>query len=242
MAMAMALLAARPAAAAGGPRRGACARARRRAARGDAAAAGGGGEAGAGVGAPSSDGGAAARPQPNRPRRSLLPESAPSFDFVQVVVSMSKVFVAFGVAAALAMAFFLFVTGFRDVMTQGWHAFRADDAHHLVLIAIEAMDHFLLGMVCLVFGLGSYELFFAPAPMRRPSWLSVNSIDDLETSLGQTLVAVMVVNVLEKAITMPYKEPMHLVFAAVAALLCAGALSVAHDAAKHKNGKKLATA
>ena len=85
--------------------------------------------------------------------------------------------------------------------------------------------------------LRSYELFWMPKEQMRPGWLDVRSIDDLETGLGQTLVAVMVVNILEKSMTMTFSQPLHLLFAAVAALFSAGALNLVHQAAASGHGE-----
>lgn len=58
---------------------------------------------------------------------------------------------------------------------------------------------------------GSYELFLArsnregevrDAKLKKLSWLNVNSIDDLEQKVGEIIVAVMVVNLLEMSLHM----------------------------------------
>jgi hypothetical protein len=64
-------------------------------------------------------------------------------------------------------------------------AWATNNPVELVTAAVGALDRFLLGMVCLVFGLGSYELFLARSNregeirdkrLKKLSWLRVTSI------------------------------------------------------------------
>ena len=102
-------------------------------------------------------------------------------------------------------------------------------------------------MVCLVFGLGSFELFLARSSRKeeqqlakrvnKPLWLRVRSIDDLEHKVGEIIVAVMVVNLLEMSLHMKYAVPLDLVWAALAALASAGALALLHWSSGHDKHK-----
>ena len=56
----------------------------------------------------------------------------------------------------------------------------------------------------------------------------MKSIDDLEQKVGEIIVAVMVVNLLEMSLHMKMTQPMDLVWAALAALFSAGALALLH--------------
>jgi len=112
-----------------------------------------------------------------------------------------------------------------------------NNAVGLVSAAVGALDRFLLGMVCLVFGLGTFELFLARSNregevrdrrLKKLAWLRVSSIDDLEQKVGEIIVAVMVVNLLEMSLHMQYAAPVDLVYAALAAFFSAGALAVLH--------------
>ena len=121
------------------------------------------------------------------------------------------------------------------------------DVARIVTAAVGALDRFLLGMVCLVFGLGSFELFLARSSRKeeqqlakrvnKPLWLRVRSIDDLEHKVGEIIVAVMVVNLLEMSLHMTYSKPVDLVWAALAALASAGALALLHWSSENHCGK-----
>ena len=110
------------------------------------------------------------------------------------------------VVACLILSFLLFSMGLKEVVVHAIHAYMHDNPLELVGAAVSALDKFLLGMVTLVFGLGSYELFFGgSSSIKRPSWLKIKSIDDLEQKVGEIVVAVMVVNLLEGSIHMSYR-------------------------------------
>ena len=66
--------------------------------------------------------------------------------------------------------------------------------------------------------------------------LRISSIDDLEHKVGQIIVAIMVVNLLEMSLHMTYTAPLELVWAAACALLSAGALAVLHWSHANKHG------
>ena len=69
--------------------------------------------------------------------------------------------------------------------------------------------------------------------LKKLAWLKVSSIDDLEQKVGEIIVAVMVVNLLEMSLHMNYNAPLDLVWAALAAVMSAGALALLHYAAGH---------
>jgi uncharacterized membrane protein YqhA len=135
----------------------------------------------------------------------------------------------------------LFTMGVKEVVFEGVMAWVHFNPVELVTAAVGALDRFLLGMVCLVFGLGSFELFlsrtkFNQGDLQKPAWLRISSIDDLEHKVGQIIVAIMVVNLLEMSLHMTYAAPLDLVWAALAAVMSAGALALLHYAAGHTGG------
>ena len=58
----------------------------------------------------------------------------------------------------------------------------------------------------------------------------------MEHKVGQIIVAIMVVNLLEMSLHMTYTAPLELVWAAACALLSAGALAVLHWSHANKHG------
>ena len=157
--------------------------------------------------------------------------------FVRLTLVAAGAFALMGVVASLVLSGLLFAMGLKEVMYEAVRAFATNNPVNLVSSAVGALDRFLLGMVCLVFGLGSFELFLARSNregevrdrrLKKLSWLRVKSIDDLEQKVGEIIVAVMVVNLLEMSLHMKMTQPMDLVWAALAALFSAGALALLH--------------
>ena len=149
-------------------------------------------------------------------------------------MGLGRVFVLLGSVSCLALSGMLFFAGLVEVCTTCVKAFIHNDSLHLVASAVGCLDRFLLGMVCLVFGLGSYELFMGGEASRklkgRPSWLRVRSIDDLEQKVGEIIVAVMVVHLLEESMKLKYVTALDLVWGGCAVLFSAGALALLHQA------------
>jgi uncharacterized membrane protein YqhA len=197
-------------------------------------------------------------PWPRKPLRAMGIKEKFEYIFVRITLVAAGAFALLGVVASLTLSGLLFAMGMKEVAIHAVGAFAQNNAVGLVSAAVGALDRFLLGMVCLVFGLGSFELFLARSNregevrdrrlkklawllarsnregevrdrrLKKLAWLRVSSIDDLEQKVGEIIVAVMVVNLLEMSLHMKYSQPVDLVFAALAAFFSAGALAVLH--------------
>lgn len=162
-----------------------------------------------------------------------------TWDPLRVGLRFCKVMVCLGVITSSILGAMLFMTGVRLAVTNGWSAFVQGDAIALVTASVDALDRFLLGMVSFVFGLGSYELFISTRRAEnyaRPKWLKIESIDDLEQKIGEIVIAVMVVNLLQHSMSMPFTKPLDLVYGAICAMFAAAALFILHQASGKKNG------
>ncbi|XP_062229797.1 uncharacterized protein LOC133927371 [Phragmites australis] len=86
----------------------------------------------------------------------------------------------------------------------------------VILMLVEAIDMFLIGMAMFVFGTGLYELFISNMDIaksssygsnlfglfrlpERPKWLVIQSVNDLKTKLGHVIVMVLLVGIFEKS-------------------------------------------
>ena len=147
-------------------------------------------------------------PSPSSPlvRRVRLAASAEDA-FVRVALLVSGAFVLAAACASLALSGLLFAMGVKETAYEALAAWTNFSPVELVTAAVGALDRFLLGMVCLVFGLGAFELFLARSNregevrderLRKLSWLTVTSVDDLEQKVGEIIVAVMVVNLVRE--------------------------------------------
>ena len=186
-------------------------------------------------------------PWPRKPLNAMGLKEKFEYIFVRVTLVAAGAFALLGVVASLTLSGLLFAMGMKEVAIHAVGAFAQNNAVGLVSAAVGALDRFLLGMVCLVFGLGSFELFLARSNregevrdrrLKKLAWLRVSSIDDLEQKVGEIIVAVMVVNLLEMSLHMKYSAPVDLVFAALAAFFSAGALAVLHWSSMKHGGEK----
>ena len=172
------------------------------------------------------------------------------YAFVRSALAATNMFVLFGVCASLALSALLFTMGVREVLFDALAAWIRFSPVELVTAAVGALDRFLLGMVCVIFGVGAFEVFLARvktekggleprnAALRRLRWLNINSVDDLEQQVSGIVVAVLVVNILELSLHMTFNAPVDLVFASMAPLACAGALALLHWSAGGKHADK----
>jgi len=186
-------------------------------------------------------------PWPRKPLAAMGLKEKFEYIFVRITLVAAGAFALLGVVASLTLSGLLFAMGMKEVAIHAVGAFAQNNAVGLVSAAVGALDRFLLGMVCLVFGLGSFELFLARSNregevrdrrLKKLAWLRVSSIDDLEQKVGEIIVAVMVVNLLEMSLHMKYSAPVDLVFAALAAFFSAGALAVLHWSSMKHGGEK----
>ena len=186
-------------------------------------------------------------PWPRKPLAAMGIKEKFEYIFVRITLVAAGAFALLGVVASLTLSGLLFAMGMKEVAIHAVGAFAQNNAVGLVSAAVGALDRFLLGMVCLVFGLGSFELFLARSNregevrdrrLKKLAWLRVSSIDDLEQKVGEIIVAVMVVNLLEMSLHMKYSQPVDLVFAALAAFFSAGALAVLHWSSMKHGGEK----
>lgn len=76
------------------------------------------------------------------------------YAFVRLTLTMSGGFVLLGVVASLILSALLFSMGMKEVVIDAARAWMHYNPVELVASAVGALDRFLLGMVCLVFGLG----------------------------------------------------------------------------------------
>jgi len=69
---------------------------------------------------------------------------------------------------------------------------------------VQSVDSFLFALVLLIFSMGIYNLFInSPDDVRKqnlPTWLRINSIAELKTTLLQVIIVILAVNVLEHVI------------------------------------------
>lgn len=106
----------------------------------------------------------------------------------------------------------------------------------VLLGLIIAVDDFLLGIVLIIFGLGTYDLFIShinPAEQQddvRPDWLVFSSLDELKGVLGKVVLMIMIITFLKHVVGIDeITEQVNLLYVAISIALIALALKWSHD-------------
>jgi uncharacterized membrane protein YqhA len=90
--------------------------------------------------------------------------------------------------------------------------------NELIMAVIKVVDDFLVGIVLLIFGLGSYDLFISridPAFSQndlRPDWLVFGSLEELKGVLGKVVLMILTITFLQVCINMHFETPLDLVY------------------------------
>jgi uncharacterized membrane protein YqhA len=124
-----------------------------------------------------------------------------------------------------------------------FHSSEAHELEHLVAQFVASIDGYLFAMILIIFSMGIYELFINKidpvnkALDSRPSWLQINSIDDLKTSLGKVILMILIVSFFEHSLQIHYEGIKDLLFLGIGILLIAAALYLTHLGHGNKNKK-----
>jgi uncharacterized membrane protein YqhA len=90
--------------------------------------------------------------------------------------------------------------------------------NELIMSVIKIVDDFLVGIVLLIFGLGSYDLFISridPALNQsdiRPDWLIFGSLEELKSVLGKVVLMILTITFLQVCINMEFTTPLDLIY------------------------------
>lgn len=114
---------------------------------------------------------------------------------------------------------------------------------------VSSVDVFLFALVLVIFGVGVYELFVSKIdPVERdndnrPSWLKINSVDDLKGSLGKVILMVLIVSFFKHILELKEEDwgAQTLLYLSIGIFLIAAALYLthkSHDHTKEKTSKK----
>jgi uncharacterized membrane protein YqhA len=156
----------------------------------------------------------------------------------------------FAVLGSMIASVILFVTSSMQVykgVSEFIHNFGSIDGssiEHLVATFVASIDGYLFATVLIIFSMGVYELFINKIdPVNkvldsRPSWLQINSIDDLKSSLGKVILMILIVSFFEHSLNIHYETVSDLLFLGIGILLISAALYLTHIGGnKHKENK-----
>ena len=121
----------------------------------------------------------------------------------------------------------------KEIVSHGFHIGEAI-YNEIIIQIITIVDDFLLGIVLLIFGLGTYDLFISridPAEAQmdiRPNWLIFESLDELKSVLGKVVLMILIINFLKIVVNTTFTEPIHLLYLGAGIALMAISLKWSH--------------
>ena len=160
---------------------------------------------------------------------------------IESSIGASRLMILLAIAGTSLSALTMMVYGLIAVGKIIWHAFvhsdfDLDGAKHLAVELIEMTDLFLLGMVLYVVAIGMYQLFINPE-IDIPSWMRVESLDDLKTQLINVIIVLLAVTFLAVAVSWTTDRAILSFGVAVAIVILAlAAYTVAHHRITHASG------
>lgn len=135
--------------------------------------------------------------------------------------------------------FHLVAQFFKTILTHGGHLVEVQTPgmmtyDDLILQVITLVDDFLVGIVLLIFGLGSYDLFISridPALEQtdvRPDWLIFGSLEELKSVLGKVVMMILTISFLRYTIELDIETPLELLYLGAGIALVSLALKFTH--------------
>jgi len=156
----------------------------------------------------------------------------------------TRLIILLGVFGLLASSAVIFLLGvfetislvnlfFYNILHHGIHI-DGDLYNKIIVQIITTVDDFLLGIVLLIFGLGTYDLFISRLDHAhsqedlRPDWLIFNSLDELKSVLSKVVLMILTINFLKLVVNMEFTEPLHLLYLGGGIALVSLALKLSH--------------
>jgi uncharacterized membrane protein YqhA len=150
------------------------------------------------------------------------------------LLASSAVIFAMGILETISLTLIFF----NNIFEHGIH-FDEKVYNTIIVQIITTVDDFLLGIVLLIFGLGTYDLFISRIDHAhsqddlRPDWLIFNSLDELKSVLGKVVLMILTINFLKIVVNMEFEEPLDLLY-------LGGGIGLVSLALKLSHGKDLA--
>lgn len=141
--------------------------------------------------------------------------------FIETFLWNFRLIIFLAVVGLLLCSTVMFVIGINETFSTiklliSEFAHIHDIYNDVIVGIISIVDDFLLGIVLLIFSLGTYDLFISkidPAEEQddiRPDWLIFNSLDELKSVLAKIVLMIMIINFLKYSVHMEFKTPLHL--------------------------------
>ena len=140
----------------------------------------------------------------------------------------SRFIVLLAVVFGLVGAFVLFVVASMDIWGVAVYTFNTIVTHahpehfHEDIVAgiIGAVDLYLIAVVMFIFSFGIYELFISEIDAadgeKSSKILAIHSLDQLKDKIAKVIVMVLVVNFFQRVLHTEFKEPLEMLYFALA--------------------------
>lgn len=170
------------------------------------------------------------------PEPAHLRKPGPVEKLFERVLLKSRFLVLLAVIPSILGAFVLFVIASMDifgVMEETWHYYVTGsnpvDIHNTVVPDIVgAVDIYLIALVLLIFGLGTYKLFISKL---EPSddgelinVLNIKSIDELKDKIARVVILALIIEFFRAVVGMQFDTPLNAIYLAASVLALAAAI------------------
>ncbi|XP_073020763.1 uncharacterized protein [Primulina eburnea] len=167
--------------------------------------------------------------------------------FVEKVIIDCRFFALLAVAGSLIGSVLCFVQGCFLILESYFQYFHAmskmAEQGHLVLLLIEAIDMFLVGIAMLIFGMAMHIMFVGTNDRKRleysastssnnfslqklSSWIKMRSVMQAKSKIGHAVILILQVEVLEKSKYLTTTSPLDLACYAGVVLLSSASIFI----------------
>jgi len=151
------------------------------------------------------------------------------------ILWQSRFLVLLAVIPSLMGALVLFIIATMDifkVVEDTWYYYTEDspvDIHKTVVTDIVgAMDIYLIAIVLLIFGLGTYKLFISRIEPAEGSQLThllnITSLDELKDKVARVVVLAVIIEFFRAVVDIQFDTALHAIYLALSVLALAAAL------------------
>lgn len=150
--------------------------------------------------------------------------------FFEVCIWKFRLFALLPVIFGLLSTLNFFVIGSFEILytliySLKLQSFDEDSVEKVITSIIGGIDHYLIGVVLLIFSFGIYEIFISPLDIRlrhqEVKILKVTTVDQLKHKIMGVIVLVLVISFFKKALSMKIERTEDLAFLAGSILVVA---------------------
>lgn len=170
-------------------------------------------------------------------------------NFFEVCIWKFRLFALLPVIFGLLSTLNFFVIGSFEILNTLVYSvklqtFDEDSVEKVITSIIGGIDHYLIGVVLLIFSFGIYEIFISPLTIRQKhkvKILQITTVDQLKHKIMGVIVLVLVISFFKKALSMKIESIEDLAFMAGSILVVALSAYLMHLQSGHGHFDKEAS-